>query len=167
MKCLIVLTVCLISVFLVGFTTSSFSQSPPLDEQYKTAVGLKFYPGAFTIKHFIEKNKAVEGLGYFWYYGLRFTALYEIHNDVSGVEGLKWYIGPGAHIGVWNTTWKNRYPSRVSSAAIGVDGVIGLDYKFSEAPINISLDWQPSFNVVGYTYFEAGWAGLAVRYTLK
>jgi hypothetical protein len=50
---------------------------------------------------------------------------------------------------------------------VGVDGILGLDYKLKNAPLNFSLDWQPSFNFVGSSYFESGWAGLGIRYTLK
>lgn len=134
---------------------------------YKTALGLKFYPGAFSIKHFTQQNRALEGLLYFWNYGFRFTGLYEIHGDIEGAAGLKWYIGPGAHIGAWNRDWKDRYPTRDNGVAIGVDGVLGLDYKIKGAPINLSIDWQPSFNIIGYSYFESGWGGFAVRYALK
>ncbi len=134
---------------------------------YKTAVGIKFYPGAVSVKSFVGNNRAIEGLGYFWNYGFRVTGLYEIHGDITGAEGLKWYVGPGAHIGFWNNTWTNKYPGRDNGVAIGVDGVLGLDYKFKGAPINVSLDWQPSFNFVGYNYFEGGWGGLGIRYALK
>ena len=47
---------------------------------------------------------------------------------------------------------------------IGIDGIIGLDYKIKGAPINVCLDWQPSFNFIGYNYFEGGWGGIGVRY---
>lgn len=131
---------------------------------YRTALGAKFYPGAITIKHFVKPNRAIEGLGYFWNYGFRFTGLYEVHGDINGAPGLKWYVGPGAHIGFWNDDWKHRYPSRADGVAIGIDGVLGLDYKINNAPLNVSLDWQPSFNIIGYTYFSS-WGGLAIRYT--
>ena len=128
---------------------------------YQTALGVKFYPGAFSIKHFVNDNKAVEGLAYFWNRGLRVTGLYEIHFDINDVNGLKWYVGPGAHVGFYND--KNG-----GGTSIGLDGVLGLDYKFSEAPINLSIDWQPSFEF-GNNYgngFNGNWGGFAIRYTL-
>lgn len=134
-------------------------------QSYRTALGVKFYPAGITLKHFTQSNRALEGIGYFWEHGFRFTGLYEIHGDFNGAPGLKWYIGPGAHIQFWNNEWKNAFPNRDAGVAIGVDGVLGLDYKFNGAPINLSLDWQPSFNFVGYNYFEGGWGGFAVRYT--
>jgi hypothetical protein len=138
-----------------------------MGNNYRTALGVKFYPGAISFKHFIQPNRAVEALGYFYNYGFRFTGLYEIHGNINDLPGLKWYIGPGAHIGTYNNAWHRRYGYHDTRMAIGVDGVIGLDLKINKAPINISLDWQPSLNLVGYTYFESGWGGLGIRYTLK
>lgn len=132
---------------------------------YKTAVGIKFYPTGLTVKSFIQPLRSIEGIAYFYNDGFRVTGLYEFNGDIEGVEGLKWYAGPGAHIAFWNNTWKDKYPNRDNGVAIGIDGVLGLDYKFTGAPINLSLDWQPSFNFVGYNYFEGGWGGLGIRYT--
>lgn len=151
--------------FILFQSSGIFAQA--LGSNYKTAIGVKFYPGAFSIKHFVKSKHAVEGLAYFWYDGARFTGLYEIHGDIEGLKGLKWYAGPGAHIGFWSNGWKKKYPYRESGVAIGIDGVLGLDYKFNKVPINLSVDWQPSFNFTGYSYFEPGWGGFAVRYTLK
>ena len=147
------------------FTAAFNAKAQNTGSSYQTALGIKFYPGAVSLKSFIAPNRALEGLGYFYGDGFRLTGLYEIHGDIEGAEGLKWYVGPGAHIAVWNDTWKKANPDRNSGVAIGIDGVLGLDYKFKGAPINMSLDWQPSFNFVGYNYFEGGWGGLAVRYT--
>ena len=146
-------------------TLGFISKAQNTSSDYKTALGVKFYPGAISFKTFNKPNRALEGLMYIYSDGIRFTGLYEIHGDISGADGLKWYIGPGAHIGFWSDEWKGNNPDKESGIAIGVDGVLGLDYKITGAPINLSLDWQPSFNFIGYTYFEAGWAGIAVRYT--
>ncbi len=141
------------------------SHAQSMGRTYKTALGVKFYPGAISLKSFTSDKIALEGLGYFFNYGFRLTGLYEIHGDINGAEGLKWYAGGGGHIGAWNNTWKTAFPQRNNGLMIGVDGVIGLDYKVNEVPLNVSLDWQPSFNIVGYNYFEGGWGGLAIRYT--
>lgn len=132
--------------------------------EYNTAVGIKFYPGALSVKHFTNSNTAIEGLGYFWEYGYRIAGLYELHYKIGGVPGLKWYFGPGAHVGYYNDNWTRDYPERNGGFNLGVDGVLGLDYKIQGAPIDLSLDWQPSFTVLGSTRFESGWGGLAVRF---
>ncbi len=156
MKKMFIVAICLLGISAV--------QAQSMGSDYKTALGFKVYPGAISIKHFTKSNVAIEGLGYFWNYGSRITGLYEFHGNVNGAPGLKWYAGPGAHIGFWNDKWKNEYSNRDNGVAIGIDGVLGLDYKINGAPINLSIDWQPSFNLIGYNYFEGGWGGLAMRY---
>lgn len=153
----------LLSYILLFFALVSNAQNN--SSSYKTAIGVKFYPTGLTVKSFIGANTALEGIGYFWEDGTRITGLYEIYGRINGANGLSWYIGPGAHIGFWNTKWKNKYPERDNGVTIGLDGVLGLDYKLRGAPIDVSLDWQPSFTFVGYNYFEAGWGGLGIRYT--
>lgn len=157
----------MLSLFTVCLLLSVAAHAQPNGSSYETAIGVKVYPGAITVKHFIQPNRALEGLGYFWNDGFRFTGLYEIHGDIESVDGLKWYVGPGVHFGVWNREWRDRYPNRNSGVAIGIDGVVGLDYKISGAPLSVSVDWQPSFNLIGYSYFEGAWGGFAIRYTLK
>jgi hypothetical protein len=153
----------LVSIVLFG-AFSLKAQQMNTGSDYKTALGVKVYPGAISLKHFVSKN-AIEALGYIYSDGFRLTGLYEVHDNISGVEGLKWYVGGGAHLGIWSDAWKNKYPYREGGLAIGVDGVLGLDYKIKGAPLNLSFDWQPSFNLIGYNYFEGGWGGLAIRYT--
>lgn len=126
---------------------------------YRTALGVKVWDGGgISFKHFIQDNAALELIGYFWNRGSRITGLYEIHGPITGATGLKWYIGPGAHIGFYNTKYGD-------GAFIGVDGVIGIDYKFRGAPINMSLDWQPSFEFGDNRGFVSSWGGLGIRYT--
>jgi len=157
-------------IILLTFSIGTYSASAQsLGRDYQTAAGVKFFPGAITVKHFIKSNAALEGLGYFWNYGFRLTGLYEFHGNINGAPGLKWYVGPGAHIGFWSNRWKDQYPTYDGGAYFGIDGVLGLDYKINNIPINVSLDWQPSFNFGNgpdsYYGFYSGFGGLAVRYT--
>lgn len=129
------------------------------NSSYSTALGVKVWDGGgLTLKHFFNANNAGELIGYFWVQGVRITGLYEIHGNISGAPGLKWYIGPGVHLGFYNT--KNG-----DGSFAGIDGVLGLDYKFKAAPINISLDWQPSFEFGDARGFVGSWGGLGIRYT--
>lgn len=148
-----------------SFLVVSEASAQSMGQTYRTALGVKFYPGSISLKHFTTGNNALEGLGYFYNYGFRLTGLYEIHGDIGGAPGLKWYIGPGAHVGFWNDRYKDEYDD--DGSYFGVDGVLGLDYKFNNAPINMSLDWQPSwtFGSDGRTGFDGGWGGFAIRYT--
>jgi hypothetical protein len=154
MKTFLLLTVCLLSAMICDAQSKSAKSS-----SYQTALGVKVWDGGgISLKHFVSGNNALEGIGYFWNRGIRITGLYEIHGDFSDAAGLKWYIGPGAHIGFYNTKYGD-------GSFIGIDGVLGLDYKFSGAPINISLDWQPSFEFGDNRGFVGSWGGLGIRYT--
>lgn len=139
------------------------ARSQNLTHSYTTALGVKVWGdgGGISLKHFVSENHALEGIGYFWNGGTRITGLYEFNFDIDGAPGLKWYIGPGAHIGFYNQPYNN---DTKTGTFVGIDGVLGLDYKFNKAPINMSLDWQPSieFN----RGFVGGWGGLGIRYTL-
>jgi len=150
-------------VILFGTIASSGQSKSMNSSSYNTALGVKFYPGAITLKHFFNgTNNAGELIGYFWNRGFRITGLYEIHGNFSDARGLKWYVGPGAHIGFYDYYNRNYH---IDGTYFGVDGVLGLDYKFNGAPINMSIDWQPSFEFGDYVGFVGSWGGIAIRYT--
>ncbi len=155
---------------LTSFLSSQALQAQDMDYDYKTALGVKVWgDGAgISIKHFVRTNRALEGIAYFWRGGVRITGLYEFHFDFKGAPGLKWYVGPGVHVGFYNNDNANKYGyynNGDSGSFIGIDGVLGLDYKFNGAPINLSLDWQPSFEFGANRGLYNGWGGLGIRYT--
>jgi hypothetical protein len=140
-------------------------------QEYKNAVGVKFYPGALTAKHFFNHLIAAEAVNYYYGKSVRFTGLLEFNFDIEQVPGLKWFAGPGVHVSF------AKYNSQATTF-LGIDGILGLDYKFNGVPINVSVDWQPSFefgeeptyNNIQYHIkdgpgFTGSWAGIAVRYT--
>ncbi len=146
-------------ILCMGFGTVS-AQKNSSSFDYSTAVGVKFYPGGITLKHFLNDKHALEGIAYFWNRGTRITGLYEIHNQITSIGGLRWYVGPGAHVAFYS----NKYYG--GATYVGIDGVLGLDYKFKEIPLNISLDWQPAFEFGDGAGFSGSWGGLGIRYVL-
>lgn len=133
-------------------------------QEYKTGVGLRGgFSQGLTIKHFLGEKAAFEGLLTTRWGGFEITGLYEIHNTAFEVDRLKWYYGAGAHIGFWNgnSSWG---VLGTDYTVIGIDGILGIEYSFSEAPINIGLDWKPSINLSGYTGFRADGGALSIRY---
>ena len=146
--------------------SNSFNSS-----DYTTALGVKFFPGhggaAISLKHFAREGRAVEALGHFHHNGGRLTGLYEWHWDINGAPGLKWYVGPGAHLAFYNDNHGDNHDNGDSYMAFGIDGVIGLDYKFGNIPLNLSADWQPTIDLGGgyYSGFAGDYGGITVRYT--
>ncbi|MDQ3140901.1 MAG: hypothetical protein M3Q56_01500 [Bacteroidota bacterium] len=144
-------------------------------QDYNNAVGLRLAWGyGLTGKFFLNERAAIEGILNYRSYGvpgfkynyLRVTGLYEIHNDISSIDGLRWYYGGGAFVGFYGGDWDDYYTGNESSTYIGLAGVLGLDYKFESVPINLSVDWIPSFVITGYgNGFTAENGGLAVRFT--
>ena len=163
-------------ICMLVFTTAIAQKSKSFySSDYTTAIGIKLFPapeggaGAITFKHFINRGAALEALGYFWERGGRLTGLYEFHWDIEGAKGLKWFVGPGVHLGFYNSK-DYRYEDRRfngSYTTVGIDGIIGLDYKFNKIPLNLSVDWQPSFEFGNdrYNGFGGQFAGIAARYT--
>lgn len=171
-KCFVLVILLTLSssfVFAQNFVidSSKNTQRGPFTVPYKLALGVKMYPSAISIKKFKNASTALEVLGYFTLDGFRATILKEKYQPIDGNEQLSWYVGYGGHLGIWSETWKKNNPSHTAGIALGVDGILGLDYKVKNAPLNISIDWQPSFNFVGASYFESGWAGIGIRYVLK
>lgn len=137
-------------------------------QDYKTAVGLRGgISQGLTVKYFVSEQHAFEGILTTRWHGSLLTGLYEKHKDFNAVP-LKWYYGYGAHAGFWegfdNHPW---FDDDDSHFTLGIDGILGIEYTFDNLPINISLDWKPFFEIVGYSGFEGDSGAISVRYTFK
>ncbi|MCK4664032.1 MAG: hypothetical protein KAT68_14280 [Bacteroidales bacterium] len=150
--------------FLVLFI--SFLLSTNLKSQdYDTGIGIRSgLSNGATIKHFLGEETAVEGILSLRWGGINVTGLYEIHNNAFDVERLNWYYGFGGHIGFWDGNVNPWFKDNNSYTVIGIDGIIGIEYNFSEIPINISIDWKPALNLIGYTGFWGDEGAVSVRY---
>ncbi len=122
---------------------------------YKTAVGLRFGgTEGLTIKAALKNNAAIEGIIGLHPYGYSVTGLYEKYQN-SGINKVQLYYGAGAHIG--RNTYNNYYYKKDrqyfvyrQENAFGIDAIIGLEYKFNNAPIAISIDFKPAINFYQY-----------------
>ena len=134
-------------------------------QDYKTGIGLRAgLSYGLTIKHFLNEKAAVEGLIQTRWSGFDVTGLYEIHATAFEVDKLRWYYGGGAHIGFWNGKYVSWGTYGNNYTVIGIDGIIGIEYSFSEAPINIGLDWKPAINLTGHSGLVGDGGALSIRY---
>ena len=142
-------------------------------QNFKSAVGARLgYPLSITYKQFISESGAFEvyagtrGFGslntrYRWY---TISGAYQIHKPIESVEGLDYYYGAGASVYFWSFD----YDTNSSTTTFGLQGYGGLSYTFADKPINISVDWVPTFFLNGFgSGFGAGYGSLAVRYVLS
>ncbi len=140
-------------------------------QDYKSAIGLRLgYPTSITYKHFISEPGAIELFAgfrsYTFYRWINVGGAYEHHKPISGVDGLKWYFGGGASIFLW--TYDDGFLDDDGSTSFGLLGVLGLDYKFADAPVNLSADWMPVFFLNGYgNGFGGGFGAVSARYTFR
>ncbi len=142
-------------------------------QDYNSAIGLRFgYPLSISYKTFLTESNALElYAGYRGYSGIYsyFTVggLYEIHKPINGVDGLSWYYGGGVSVQFF--TYDNSYvfTDDNGSLGVGISGVLGLDYKFADAPFNLSVDFLPTIRFGGWDSGYYSWGALAARYVLK
>lgn len=140
-------------------------------QDYQTAVGLKFggYENGVSVKYFSTPDIALEGELGFRAHGVVISGLYEIHQEAFGVKELKFYYGAGAHIGAEGSGVYQTYDGsdevyHQSHILLGVDGVLGLEYKIPQAPIAISLDLNPRVELATGPFFDIA-PGLGLKYT--
>ena len=86
---------------------------------------------------------------------------FEVYQPLSA-KGLSWFYGAGAYVGFESDSDKNGEGGGRTFA--GPTGIIGLDYKFSNAPINLSLDWKPELNIIPAINFVPDAFALSVRF---
>ena len=73
------------------------------------------------------------------------NAMFDWVFNIKG--GWNWYVGPGVGVGFGFGHWWKEYdyiPFRLN-----VGAQIGVEYQFG-IPLNLSLDWRPMVNVLGF-----------------
>ena len=142
----------------MAFSFSLKAQDEETTSGYKNAVGIRLsssvpaVKSGVTFKHFFNNN-AVEGILSFGDGTTAICGLYEIHKPFA-TDNLQWLIGFGGYVGFGNKT-----------SYVGAAGIIGVDYKFADIPLNITLDWKPELNIVSKVGFEGSGVGFSARFT--
>ena len=108
-------------------------------------------------KNFIEADL---GLALGSYGGLRVTGIYDF--IVASPGNVNVYIGPGAQVGLYNYAAKSG-DTAANHLGVGIGCQVGVEYQFGGAPLNLSVDWRPMWNLLGN---RGTWssAALGIRY---
>ncbi len=138
----------------IVFPFITYAQSPAINsDTYRTAIGLRVGgTSGLTIKHFNGRGAALEGIIGIWNDAFSVTGLYEKYAG-AGLSGLNWYYGGGFHVAAESNRYYNRgryyYRDYYSNGGvgIGVDGIVGIEYKINPIPFAISLDLKPFFEI--------------------
>jgi len=148
---------------------------------YRNAIGLRAGgTSGLTFKHFFSSGHAFEGIIGVWPNAFSITGLYERHVSSQTVSGFQWYYGAGAHFAhyarrvyyyTYNGRGPERYPYRYryidEGFAIGIDGILGMEYKIPPIPFAISFDLKPYFEIhqaSGYAFIALD-PGLGLKFT--
>ncbi len=150
-------------IFVILFSSISLSA-----QEYTTSLGVRGgWPfSGVSLKHFINRSDAVEGVAAFHYRGLMVAGMYQRHANAFDAPGLYWYYGGGGQIGFYDrryTPWFHKNDSG-SIATLGVLGVLGLEYKIEEIPVTVGVDLIPVLSIFGHTGFWMN-TGISLRYT--
>lgn len=125
-------------------------------QQGRNALGIRFSNNdalvntGISFRHYFKSSSALEAT-------LSFDPaavgiLYEKFKPL-GSPGLNWFYGGGGYVAF---SGRN---------VLGAQGILGLDYTFQQAPINVSLDWKPELELLNDVSFEPAAVGLGIRFT--
>ena len=150
----------LIALISTGIIYKASAQELSGEPGYRFGLGVRLSNSSPTLnnsitgKYFVTNQNAIEGVLSF---GSRFGigALLEIHKPTN-VEGLRWFYGGGAYLGFED-----------SDTYLGPTGIVGIDYKFANVPINLSIDYKPELNILPEISFVPDAFAFSVRFTLK
>jgi hypothetical protein len=157
------------SILLSFFIVSLFLSAGVNAQDYKSAIGGKLgYGLVASYKTFMSENNAIELFGGLRWGGLVAGAFYQKHKDIDNVENLRWFLGGGATATTW--TFGTLDAGYIELAA---HFDIGLEYTFTDMPLNVSVDYAPgivlydTWDFTGsYNRFRGGYGSLTVRYVL-
>ncbi len=130
---------------------------------YKTALGLgiDFGEGSTlvgpSLKHFFNANNALQAEILFGDNVTFISPYYQYHSDIKGAAGLKWFVGGGPSIALFE-----------GGSDFYIRPMGGLDYKINGAPIAFSFDWRPAIFLGDDNVdsdFEPARFGLGFRFT--
>lgn len=145
-------------------------------QEFSSAIGARLgYPLSLSYKTFINEKGAVEliagtrgfGSGAFRYRWFTVAGAYQVHQplDLGDLDGLTWYYGAGASIFFWN--YDEAFANPGSNTSIGLQGYLGLSYTLPDTPVNITVDWVPTFFLNGFTDgFRGGYGSVGIRYVI-
>ncbi|MFA6758084.1 MAG: hypothetical protein WCR61_02020 [Bacteroidales bacterium] len=132
-------------------------------QDYTKAIGLRIGSSiGASYKQFMLPSQAIEGILDLDILDsdkmkIKVTGIYQFYFDVD-IDGLSLFAGPGASAGI--------YVGDSSGFLMAIDGMAGVEYKFRNAPIALSFDWNPKVQIITNAGFKPDNFGLTIRYTL-
>jgi hypothetical protein len=138
-------------IILSAFMLIGLAFSAQAQDISKNALGLRLgdndgFGGEISYQRGLSKNNRLE-LDLGWRNSrdvdaIKIVGLYQWVWNIEG--GFNWYAGVGAGLGSWSYNGPGN-PDNDGGVFLLAAGDIGIEYNFSEAPIQLSLDFRPEF----------------------
>lgn len=128
-------------------------------QEYAWAVGVRVggANGGLTVKRNLGAQAVEIGVALAADNSGRLQALYEWQMPVLA-NGLTFYYGVGGFVGAFDF-------SSTPQMGLGIEGVVGLEYKAPGIPIAISLDYRPGVSIVpDFSKSTYGDLGLGLKF---
>ena len=128
-------------------------------QEYDWAVGVRVggANGGLTVKRNLGAQAVEIGVALATDNSGRLQALYEWQKPVLA-EGVQLYYGVGAFVGAFDF-------SSAPQMGLGLEGVVGLEYKVPSVPIAFSLDYRPGVSLVpDFSKSTYGDVGLGLKF---
>ena len=161
-----------ISIFLLLISISVTGQ-----QLYEKSSGIRLgHTSGLTFKNFVTEHEAVEMILSGRNEGMQFTALYLFHAPMEFSFNDRFYVhyGVGGHIGyekfediaktLSNAEGDAFIYEEKSFFAMGVDGSLGIEYRWLEVPVTIGFDLKPYFNFIGMRHTRAKFWDAAISF---
>jgi hypothetical protein len=166
----------LILLILLTVCTTSMAQ------HHKQYLGVRGgISSGISYKIFKDEFTAFEGILSYRSGGIQLIALIEAYKPVylKHSDKVYFYSGMGVHLGYkgWekNTLLgssvfsDHRITYEKYSPVIGLDGILGFEYRFESVPLIIALDYKPFFELFGQNFFNLHISdfGFSVKYVFN
>jgi len=87
---------------------------------------------------------------------------WQYERPINGAEGLHWYAGVGAQVGIITL---DGYTG--DKTFVGLRPQIGLEYKIPTIPLALHLDYKPYLGLINSSGFHGDGFTFGIKYVLK
>lgn len=141
------------------------AQEAKAQTPYRSALGIVFDGNdgsnvGIQYKTALSGPQALQLQAAFRNHWVSFGGDWQYERPIQGAEGLHWYAGVGAQVGIFS------HDSN-SKTYLGLRPQIGLEYKIPTMPLGLHLDYKPYLGLNHDTGFDGGGFTFGVKYILK
>lgn len=148
-------------------------------QENRHEIGLRYgLSSGISYKMKVDEFRAYKGMLTYREGGLQLTALIESTRPlyVNFTDKLHYYTGLGAHVGFtrqvarrgfWANPFYSSYTKGRIAPVIGMDAIIGLEYRLDRVPLSFAIDAKPFFELFGQYIFRLALfdIGFSIKYS--